>query len=143
MSALGDGLCPCCENPLPLSGAGGYFHVGDCDDCERSGDGYTEPLPEDWPQRRGVVLERAGYQCERIVEGGRRCSARHDPPRSTLEVHHRLARRYSAEATDAGQDIHDLNNLVALCRQHHWSETQGELAAELDSSIDAVLGVLW
>ncbi len=43
---------------------------------------------------------------------------------------------------DADKDIHDLNNLVALCRDHHWSETLGELAADGDGEfqVDEVLG---
>ena len=88
------------------------------------------------------MLERAGYRCERTVAGSRRCSARHEPPKSILEVHHRLARRHGGQALEADRDIHDLDNLVALCREHHWSETLGEFAADGDRGVpvDAALG---
>lgn len=132
--------CQHCGTLLPVSGEGGYFHGGDCLDCGSPAP-VGAPLPEDWPERRQLVFERADYRCERVLDGGRRCPMRHDPPRSTLEAHHRLGRRHSAEAAAAGQDIHDLDNLVALCRRHHWSETQGELAADEIDHEEALSGL--
>lgn len=66
-------------------------------------------LPDDWGQRRAVVLERCGGRCEIVKANGRRCW---DP---ATEVDH----------VSAGDD-HSLANLQGICTWHHRRKSSRE-----------------
>lgn len=67
-----------------------------------------DELPPDWKQRRRRVLERDGYRCTRIVEGGR-C------PKRATDVDH----------IERGDD-HRESNLASLCKKHHLEKSSAE-----------------
>ena len=136
-----DECCLNCGNPLPVCGSGGYFHAGDCLDRGPSVP-VSVPLPEDWPQCRQIALERADCSASVLLTevGVARCgTTRRDRYWTCTTV---WPRRYQAEAAAARQDIHDLNILEALCRDHHRSETQGEFAAA-DMHLEETIGEIW
>ena len=66
-------------------------------------------LPRDWGKRRRIVLERCGYQCERVRSSGRRCTSR------ATDVDHIIP-----------GDDHSLSNLQGLCSWHHKEKTSRE-----------------
>lgn len=69
-------------------------------------------LPSDWGRRRRIVLERCGYQCERVRSSGRRCTSR------ATDVDHIIP-----------GDDHSLSNLQGLCSWHHKEKTSRESQA--------------
>lgn len=68
-------------------------------------------LPSDWRKRRDIVSNRAGGQCEHILDNGTRCTS------PGTECDH----------ITRGDD-HDLTNLAWLCSLHHRQKTQREAA---------------
>ena len=111
--------------PLALAGVDDGARLWE--QCGQCGGGSSVPPPDDWQQLRGVAMDRPWHRCEATKARGR-CLER------AVDVHHRIPRFRHAETDGLGMDIHDVNNLVALCRRCHEIETFAERAREPFSS---------
>lgn len=73
-------------------------------------------LPSDWQDRRRFVAQRAGFQCEALLNDGTRCEA------PGAECDH----------IERG-DNHAVNNLRWLCSWHHKRKTQREATEAINA----------
>ena len=67
---------------------------------------------------RAAALQKAGYRCEFVGEGKRRCAAR----RGMLEIDHVRAKAHGGSS--------DLSNLQVLCKAHNLRKAELDMGEE-------------
>lgn len=85
--------------------------------------GRRQRLPSNWRALRRAVLIRDHNRC-RWIEGRRRCTAR------ATEVHHLVSSQDVGEVVDSNH----LDDLIAICAEHHRIATQAQSVAKRRSN---------